>query len=106
VVSKPTAGGGLSIASPRRAELGHGELVSALVLALHEKHGSEVERPLTEAEQARKRLETDWRRHWSDLEAVEDASERAALVAVEEREQERRREAQMWRELGVEWRPR
>lgn len=34
IVSKPTPGGGLSISSPRRANGGHGDLVSALVLAL------------------------------------------------------------------------
>lgn len=33
VVSKPTPGGGLTITSPRRATGGHGDLVSALVLA-------------------------------------------------------------------------
>ncbi|HEY1958610.1 MAG TPA: hypothetical protein VGH28_23490 [Polyangiaceae bacterium] len=34
VTSKPTSGGGLSISSPRRASGGHGDLVSALVLAM------------------------------------------------------------------------
>ena len=34
VVSRPTPGGGLTITSPRRAGGGHGDLVSALVLAL------------------------------------------------------------------------
>jgi hypothetical protein len=34
VVSRPTPGGGLKISSPRKAGSGHGDLVSALVLAL------------------------------------------------------------------------
>ena len=36
VVAKPTPGGGLSITSPRRKGAGHGDLVSALVLAIWE----------------------------------------------------------------------
>jgi hypothetical protein len=44
-VSKPTPGGGLSITSPRRAGTGHGDLVSALVLALYQRGGHEVEAP-------------------------------------------------------------
>jgi hypothetical protein len=35
VLSRPTPGGGLSIISPRRAGTGHGDIVSALVLAVH-----------------------------------------------------------------------
>ncbi len=35
VVSKPTPGGGLSISSPRKPGGGHGDLVSAWVLAVH-----------------------------------------------------------------------
>lgn len=35
VMSKPTAGGGLSVFSPRRAGQGHGDLVSAMVTAVH-----------------------------------------------------------------------
>jgi hypothetical protein len=43
VVSRPTPGGGLSISSPRwRNGGGHGDLVSALVIALHERGGLEV----------------------------------------------------------------
>lgn len=34
VTSKPTPGGGLTISSPRRSGAGHGDIVSALVLAL------------------------------------------------------------------------
>lgn len=47
VTSRPTSGGGLSITSPRGAG-GHGDLVSALVLALWQASGHEVEAP-TEA---------------------------------------------------------
>lgn len=35
VVSRPTSGGGLSISSPRKVGGGHGDLVSAWVLAVH-----------------------------------------------------------------------
>lgn len=35
VVSKPKAGGGITLTSPRRAGDGHGDLVSALVVACH-----------------------------------------------------------------------
>lgn len=35
ITSKPTPGGGTTIISPRRAGSGHGDLVSALVLAVH-----------------------------------------------------------------------
>lgn len=35
IVSRPTPGGALQISSPRRAGAGHGDLVSALVLAVH-----------------------------------------------------------------------
>ena len=35
IVSKPTPGGGISIVSPRRAGGGHGDIVSAWVLAVH-----------------------------------------------------------------------
>lgn len=35
IVSKPTPGGGVSIVSPRRAGGGHGDIVSAWVLAVH-----------------------------------------------------------------------
>lgn len=39
VISRPTPGGGLSISSPRWRTGGHGDLVSALVLALHDQYG-------------------------------------------------------------------
>jgi hypothetical protein len=42
VVSRPTPGGGLKISSPRRAGGGHGDLVSALVLALWAAQQNEV----------------------------------------------------------------
>ena len=42
VVAKPTSGGGISIQSPRWKQGGHGDLVSALVLALYQMHGSEI----------------------------------------------------------------
>ena len=42
VVARPTSGGGLSVGSPRGPG-GHGDLVSALVLALWQEHGAEVE---------------------------------------------------------------
>ena len=42
IVSRPTPGGGLTISSPRRAGGGHGDLVSALVLALAALPGTHV----------------------------------------------------------------
>lgn len=47
VVSKPTTGGGLSISSPRKPGGGHGDLVSAWVLAVHHLATAQVE-PLKE----------------------------------------------------------
>jgi hypothetical protein len=46
VVSKPTPGGGLSITSSRRAGTGHGDLVTAMVLAVYQRGGHEVPNPL------------------------------------------------------------
>lgn len=43
VVSKPTSGGGLSISSPRKPNGGHGDLVSAWVLAVHHLATARVE---------------------------------------------------------------
>lgn len=43
VVSKPTPGGGLSISSPRKPGGGHGDLVSAWVLAVHHLATARVE---------------------------------------------------------------
>ncbi len=45
LISRPTSGGGLSISSPRWRTGGHGDLVSALVLALHERNGTTVKAP-------------------------------------------------------------
>ena len=39
IIAKPTAGGGMSIQSPRWKSGGHGDIVSALVLALYQLHG-------------------------------------------------------------------
>ena len=44
VVSKPTPGGGLTISIPRRRGQGHGDLVSAAVLAIWQAHRAR-ERP-------------------------------------------------------------
>jgi hypothetical protein len=104
VVSRPTPGGGLTITSPRwRGSGGHGDLVSALVLALHERHGSEVERPLTGAEQAHRQRKAIWHKHWEDIDAIDDPAERAAVEGVEALYQEEQREARYWRSLGIEW---
>ena len=43
IVAKPTAGGGISIQSPRWKAGGHGDIVSALVLALYQLHGHSTE---------------------------------------------------------------
>lgn len=43
VVSKPTPGGGLSISSPRKPGGGHGDLVSAWVLAVHHLASAQVD---------------------------------------------------------------
>lgn len=45
IVSRPTPGGGLNISSPRRAGGGHGDIVSALVLAVHRLAHSRVTEP-------------------------------------------------------------
>ena len=45
VQGKPTAGGGMAIMQPRWAKGGHGDLVSALVLALWQLYGDEVQKP-------------------------------------------------------------
>jgi hypothetical protein len=45
IVSKPTPDGGVSITSPRRAGMGHGDIVSSLVLALYQRGGHEIEMP-------------------------------------------------------------
>jgi hypothetical protein len=42
VISQPTAGGGLSIRQPRQTGGGHGDLVSAFVLAVWQRQGHEV----------------------------------------------------------------
>lgn len=70
VVGKALPGGGLRIVQPRLAKGGHGDLVSALVLALHQAGGIEVERPWPKPgteewaeEQRRELLERDTARH-------------------------------------------
>lgn len=45
VTSKPTPGGGLAIRSPQKAGGGHGDLLSAVVLALWQPQGFEVPAP-------------------------------------------------------------
>jgi G:T-mismatch repair DNA endonuclease (very short patch repair protein) len=42
VTSQPTAGGGISIRQPRATGGGHGDLVSALVLACYQRGGTEI----------------------------------------------------------------
>jgi phage terminase large subunit-like protein len=42
VTSQPTAGGAISIKQPRQSGGGHGDLVSALVLACYQRGGSEI----------------------------------------------------------------
>jgi hypothetical protein len=77
VTAKPVPGGGLSVSSPRGPG-GHGDLVSALVLALWQEHGAEVAAP---------RLEVG-------SEAYEVERERRSVERLEERQ--RRREAAPW----------
>lgn len=45
VMSKPTAAGGLTIWSPKKPGGGHGDLVSAIVLALWQKTGRDIHSP-------------------------------------------------------------
>ena len=63
VVSKPTAGGGVSISSPRWRTGGHGDLVSALVLAFYPASGHHtpgVYRARTPAEVIRSETDAFW----------------------------------------------
>lgn len=45
VVSRPTSGGGMTLSSPEDRDGRHGDVVSALVLALWQAHGAEVVEP-------------------------------------------------------------
>jgi hypothetical protein len=45
VISRPTSGGGISLTSPRWRKGGHGDLVSALVLALYPFGGHQERAP-------------------------------------------------------------
>lgn len=66
VIARPTAGGGVSISSPRWRTGGHGDLVSAFVLALYDAHGRAVpERPEAISDEERER-----RKHRAEKEAA------------------------------------
>jgi hypothetical protein len=69
LISKPTSGGGISLMSPRTANGGHGDILSALVLALSQRAGQKskeqvADDPIT-VEDAIKR---DVARHWERYE--------------------------------------
>lgn len=66
VVSKPLPGGGVSISSPRWKGGGHGDLVSALVLALYPHGGHEV-RTAPEPETATQRAAREQRAIFKDV---------------------------------------
>lgn len=70
VTSKPTPGGGLSIKSPEKAGGGHGDLLSAVVLALYQPQGYEVPDagPLAHSKEA-----------WEALVDAEEAAEERLL---------------------------
>lgn len=67
VVSKPTPGGGLSISSPRRAGGGHGDLVSAFVLAVHAAAEGEGAGELSRARLANRRNRGSYRDAFGDF---------------------------------------
>lgn len=85
--SRPLAGGGMSITVPEAADGSHGDLASALVLMVWQRHGAEVAGPRPE-----KGSEADWRE--------QEARDIAALEA-----RVRRQQAGEWHEEpgAVDW---
>jgi len=66
-IGKPTSGGGLSLSSPRASTGGHGDLVSALVLAVSQRAGQivvpEAPNVLTREEAIRKQTNAAWEKY-------------------------------------------
>lgn len=87
VTSQPTAGGGISIKQPRQSGGGHGDLVSALVLAVYQRGGTDVIGPKV-------RYGTpEWYRQYNSPEAIEAREE---LQIQKEEEEYARSEEQNW----------
>lgn len=68
IVSRPTAGGGITLQVPRTATGGHGDVLSALVLALSQRAGQRArdllpEKPITIEEAIKKQTAEVWRRY-------------------------------------------
>jgi hypothetical protein len=68
LIGKPLAGGGLSLQSPRTALGGHGDILSALVLAVSQKAGQRsqeriADKPITLEEAIKKQTAEVWRRY-------------------------------------------
>ncbi len=61
VVGKPLGGGGMAISQPRNSG-GHGDLVSALVLALHNLGGDEIQEPAATGTKAWEEAQRELRR--------------------------------------------
>jgi hypothetical protein len=82
VIARPTPGGGLSISSPRWRTGGHGDLVSALVIALHgARWGTEI-RAATDSPAERRRREHE--KHWDPELHTDDPDEEAYLRSLQE----------------------
>ena len=66
-IGKPTSGGGLSLSSPRASTGGHGDLVSALVLAVSQRAGQivvqEAPKVLTREEAIRTQTNAAWEKY-------------------------------------------
>lgn len=82
VIAKPLSGGGISIQSPRWKQGGHGDLVSAFVLALYQVQGrtiaTKVERTfgqtmldgILKAEEKAKKERNRWQQHMNPLDLL------------------------------------
>ena len=81
LIGKPTSGGGMTFSMPRAATGGHGDLLSALILAVSQKGGQVVappiERPkLTPEELIKKQMTTYWAQYEERMrEKTEDENE-------------------------------
>ncbi len=85
VCGKPTSGGGMSIVHPRWSQGGHGDLVSALVLALWQVSGDSVDEAVPEMGTKAWETKAEGRRKARHMEDIEDRPEWMPKKRVKER---------------------
>jgi hypothetical protein len=87
VTSQPTAGGAISIKQPRQTGGGHGDLVSALVLACYQRGGSDVAGP---------KVKFGTPEYWKQYNSPEAINAREEENIAKEEEEYARREERHW----------